>query len=77
MYKWVVGDLVFDKNRPHGNPRRLLDSRKISSIRFQQLSYRSKHFQSNLQLKVLGKINGEQGPLWMKDFGQLGIGIRE
>ena len=51
MYKWVVGDLVFDKNRPDGNPRRLLDSRKISSIRFQQLSYRGKHFPEQSPVK--------------------------
>ena len=46
-----LGDLVFDKNRPDGNPRRLLDSRKISSIRFQQLSYRSKHFPEQSPVK--------------------------
>ena len=50
MYKWV-GDLVFDKNRPDGNPRRLLDSRKMSSIRFQQLSYRGKYFPEQSPVK--------------------------
>ena len=46
-----MGDLVFDKNRPDGNPRRLLNSRKISSIRFQQLSYRGKHFSEQSLVK--------------------------
>ena len=48
------GDLVFDKNRPDGNPRRLLDSRKMSSIRFQQLSC-GKHFPEQSPVKGAGK----------------------